>query len=127
MTTPEQPPYDPNAATQQGYGQQPLGAPLGAGPSQPLPVRSVRTGPGWFAYVVTVLALLVIAAVVVFVLQNDQPIQVKFFSYKHEYRKSSVALGGAAIAGFIAGLFLGLVPWVSARRQLRALKRARNT
>jgi len=60
------------------------------------------------------------------VLQNDQQLQVKFFSYKHVYKKSSVALGAAALVGFLAGLFLGLIPWMSARRQLRSLKRHQN-
>jgi hypothetical protein len=49
---------------------------------------------------------------------------VKFLNYRHTYRKSSVALGASAIAGFLAGLFLGLIPWLSTRRKLRALRRA---
>jgi uncharacterized integral membrane protein len=116
MTSPEQPPFDPNATR-----QQPLPAPTRA-PGVP-PVQTVKRGPGWGAYLVTVLALVILAAVIVFVLQNDQPVQVKFLSFKHTYRKSSVALGAAAIAGFLAGLFLGLIPWLSARRKLRALRR----
>jgi uncharacterized integral membrane protein len=124
MTTPDQPPYDPNATRQQSPGA-PLGAgvPPGAG-AAPVPVRTVRKGPGWVAYLVTVLALLLLAAVIVFVLQNDKSLQVKFFSWKHTFNKSSVALGAAAIAGFLAGLFLGLVPWLSARRQLRSIRRS---
>ena len=118
MTTPEQPPYDPMS--------QPVGTPLGGGPSQPVPVRTVRKGPGWGAYLVTVIGLLLLVAVIVFVLQNDQQLQVKFFSYKHTYKKSAVALGAAALVGFLAGLFLGLIPWLSARRQLRARKHSQN-
>ncbi len=118
MTTPEQPPHDPMS--------QPVGTPLGGGPSQPMPVRTVRKGPGWGAYVVTVIGLLVLIAVVVFVLQNDNPIDIKFFSWKHHFNKSAVALGAAALAGLVAGLFLGLIPWMAARRQLRALKRGQN-
>ena len=118
MTTPEQPPHDPMS--------QPVGTPLGGGPSQPLPVQTVRKGPGWGAYIITVIGLLLLVAVIVFVLQNDQPIRIKFFSYKHDFNKSSVALGAAALVGFLAGLFLGLIPWLSARRQLRSLKRTHN-
>jgi uncharacterized integral membrane protein len=117
MTSPEQPPYDPNATT-----QQPLPAPTRAAGA--LPVQTVKRGPGWGTYLVTVLALVILAAVIVFVLQNNQPVTVKFLNYKHTYRKSSVALGASAIAGFLAGLFLGLIPWMSTRRKLRALRRA---
>ncbi len=116
MTSPEQPPFDPNATT-----QQPLPSPTRATPASP--VQTAKRGPGWGAYLVTVLALLILAAVIVFVLQNDQPLTVKFLNFKHTYRKSSVALGAAAIAGFLAGLFLGLIPWLSTRRKLRALRR----
>jgi uncharacterized integral membrane protein len=115
MTTPEQPPYDPMSQT--------VNAPLGGGAAPAPPVRTVRKGPGWGAYLVTVIGLLILVAVIVFVLQNDQPIRVKFFSYKHDFKKSSIALGAAALAGFVAGLFLGLIPWMSARRQLRSLRR----
>ena len=117
MTSPEQPPYDPNATV-----QQPLPAPTRAAGTGP--VQTVKRGPGWGAYLVTVLALLILTAVIVFVLQNNQQLTVKFFSYKHTYRRSSVALGASAIAGFLAGLFLGLIPYLSSRRKLRALRRA---
>jgi uncharacterized integral membrane protein len=116
MTTPEQPPY-------QSTVSQPAGAPLGAGPAQPLPVQTVHKGPGWGAYIVTIIALLVVAAVVVFVLQNTQRIDIKFLSWKHTNVKTAVALGAAGIGGLIAGLFLGLIPWVSARRKLRTLRK----
>ena len=117
MTSPEQPPFDPNATS-----QIPLPAPTRAAGVGP--VQTVKRGPGWGTYIVTILALLILTAVIVFVLQNNQPVTVKFFSYKHTYRRSSVALGAAAIAGFLAGLFLGLIPWMSARRKLRAARRA---
>ncbi len=127
MTTPQQPPYDPDATTQQPFGQQPLGAPLGAGPSQPLPVRTVRRGPGWGTYLITILAILLLVAVIVFVVQNDAKIDIKFLSWKRTGIKTSVALGAAGIVGFLAGLFLGVIPWLSARRQLRSLKRGQTT
>ena len=118
MTSPEPPPFDPNATT-----QQPLPAPTRAAATA-VPVQTVRRGPGWGTYIITMLAILIIAAVIVFVLQNNQPVTVKFLNIKHTYRRSSVALGASAIAGFLAGLFLGLIPWMSSRRKLRAQRRA---
>ncbi len=119
MTSPEQPPFDPNATT-----QQPLPPPTRAAPASPVqPAQPVKRGPGWGAYLITVLALVILAAVIVFVLQNNEPLTVKFLNIKHHYRKSSIALGAAAIAGFLVGLFLGLIPWLSTRRKLRALRR----
>ncbi len=129
MTTSEPPPYDPNATTQQpapNYGSSPS---YGSGPgygSAPAPTQTVRKGPGWGAYLVTIVALLLIAAVVIFAIQNDQPIHIEFLSWKHNFSHTSVALGAMALGGFVAGLFLGLVPWMSARRQLRTLKRTHN-
>ncbi|HEX4432513.1 MAG TPA: lipopolysaccharide assembly protein LapA domain-containing protein [Frankiaceae bacterium] len=117
MTSPEQAPFDPNATRQQS-----LPVPTRAAGAPP--VQTVKRGPGWGTYLITILALLILAAVIIFVLQNNQPVTVKFLSYKHTYRRSSVALGASAIAGFLAGLFLGLLPWLSSRRKLRALRRA---
>jgi uncharacterized integral membrane protein len=127
MTTPDQPSNDPNATSisrpaSPGYGG---GTPSGQGypPVQPTPVRR---GPGWGAYVITVLGLIVLIAAIVFVLQNDNPVQVKFFGWDHYFKKSSAALGAAAGAGLIAGLLLGLIPWMSARRKLRNARRGVN-
>jgi lipopolysaccharide assembly protein A len=116
MTTPDEPRYDPSYT-------QPAGTTLGTGPAQPIPVRTVRRGPGWGTYVVTIIALIVVAAVIVFVLQNTQRINIKFLSWKETNVKTAVALGAAGAGGLIAGLFLGLIPWVSARRKLRSLRR----
>ena len=123
MTTPEQPSYDPNATSishpvNPGYG---AATPSGPGSA---PTQTVKRGPGWGAYAVTILGLLILIAAIVFVLQNDYPLRVKFFSYDHTYNKSSIALGAAGAAGFIAGLLLGLIPWMSARRKLRATRRS---
>jgi uncharacterized integral membrane protein len=116
MTSPDQPPFDPNATT-----FQPLPTPTRAAGVPP--VQTVKRGPGWGTYLVTVLALIIVAAVIVFVIQNNEGLTVKFLNIKHHYRRSSVALGASAIAGFLAGLFLGLIPWMSTRRKLRALRR----
>jgi uncharacterized integral membrane protein len=116
MTTPEEPRYDPSLT-------RPAGAPLGNGPAQPVPVRTVRHGPGWGTYLVTIVALVIVAAVIVFVLQNTERINIKFLSWKETNVKTAVALGAAGLGGLIAGLFLGLIPWASARRKLRAARR----
>jgi uncharacterized integral membrane protein len=118
MTSSDEPPYDPIATTQQS-----LPAPTRAAGAHS--VQTLKRGPGWGTYIVTVLALLIVAAVIVFVIQNDnEGLTVKFLSYKHHYRRSSVALGAAAIAGFLAGIFVGIIPWLSTRRKLRALRRS---
>jgi uncharacterized integral membrane protein len=116
MTTPEEPRFDPNFT-------RPASAPIGSAPAQPLPARTVKRGPGWGTYIVTIIALLVVAAVVVFVLQNTARINTHFLGWKQTRVKTAVALGAAGAGGLIAGLFLGLIPWVSARRKLRSLRR----
>ncbi len=117
MTSPDQPPFDPNATS-----QIPLPPPTRA--TGAVPVQTVKRGPGWGTYLITILALLLAAAVIVFIFQNNQGITVKFLTYKHHYNRSSFALGASALGGFLAGLFLGLLPWLSTRRKLRALRRA---
>jgi uncharacterized integral membrane protein len=116
MTTPDEPTHDPNFTT-------PVAGSFGSSPAQPVAVQTVRKGPGWGTYFVTIIALIVVAAVVVFVLQNTQRINIKFLSWKQTNVKTAVALGASAIGGLVAGLFLGLIPWVSARRKLRALRK----
>jgi uncharacterized integral membrane protein len=116
MTTPDQPTYDPNVTTA-------TGSPFGSSSAQPVAVQTVKRGPGWGTYIVTILALIIVAAVVVFVLQNTERINIKFLSWKQTHVKTAVALGAAAIGGLVAGLFLGLIPWVSARRKLRHIRR----
>ena len=113
MTTPEQPTYDPNATA--------ISQPSGSG--QP-PAQTTRSGPGWGAYVATILAVLLLAAVIIFVVQNDRPISIKFLNVRHDFDRSSVALGAAAAVGFLAGLLLGLIPWMSARRKLHHARKS---
>jgi uncharacterized integral membrane protein len=116
MTTPDEPTYDPNLTQQ-------VSTPVSHSPAQPVAVQTVKRGPGWGTYIVTILALIIVAAVVVFVLQNTEHINIKFLNWKQTNVKTADALGAAAIGGLVAGLFLGLIPWVSARRKLRHLRR----
>ena len=116
MTLPDEPTQEPNFT-------KPAAGTFGSTPAAPVPVQTVRRGPGWGTYFVTIIALIVVAAVVVFVLQNTHRISIKFLGLKEANVKTAVALGAAAIGGLVAGLFLGLIPWVSARRKLRALRR----
>jgi uncharacterized integral membrane protein len=125
MTTPEQPSYDPNATSISHPASPGYGASTPSGQGVP-PTRTVRRGPGWGAYIVTLIGVVILVAAIVFVLQNDNPIQVKFFSWNHYFKKSSAALGAAAGAGLIAGLLLGLIPWMSARRKLKNARRGVN-
>ena len=116
MTTPDEPTYDPNVT-------QTVGAPFTRDPAAPVAVQTVRRGPGWGTYFVTIVALVVVAAVVVFVLQNTVRINIKFLGWKQTNVKTADALGAAGIGGLVAGLFLGLIPWVSARRKIRTLRK----
>ena len=68
-------------------------------------------------------ALVVLAAVIVFVAQNTQPIDIKFLSWKHHFDKTSIVLGAVAIGGLVVGLLIGLIPWTSSRRKLRAARK----
>jgi uncharacterized integral membrane protein len=117
MTTPEQPPYDPSQTTV----SRPAGTPLGAGSP---PAHRGRRGPGWGAYVITVIALILLIAVIVFIVQNDARLHIKFFGWDKYNVKSAYALGAAGLVGFLAGIFLGLIPWLSARRRLRSARRS---
>jgi putative membrane protein len=116
MTTPDHPTHEAEFTT-------PAAGSYGSTPAAPVPVQTVKRGPGWGTYFVTIVALIIVAAVVVFVLQNTQRINIKFLGWKETNVKTAVALGAAAIGGLVAGLFLGLIPWASARRQLRHVRR----
>jgi uncharacterized integral membrane protein len=120
MTTSEQPPYDPGQTTV----SHPAGVPQGAG--SPSPQHRIRRGPGWGAYLITVIALILLIAVIVFIVQNDARLHIKFFSWDKYNVRSAYALAAAGGVGFLAGIFLGLIPWLSARRKLRGLRRGVN-
>jgi uncharacterized integral membrane protein len=116
MVTPEPPSYESPPPGQ------PLPAPTRAA-TPAVPVATVRKGPGWGTYLITVVAVLVAAAVIVFAFQNTQPIDIKFLGWKHHFDKTSTVLISVAVGGLIVGLLLGLIPWISARRKLRAARK----
>jgi uncharacterized integral membrane protein len=116
MAMPETPSYPPQTPNEQ------LPAPTRA-TTPAVPEATARKGPRWGTYFVTVVALVLLAAVIVFVFQNTQPIDIKFLSWKHHFDKTSWVLGAVAVGGLIVGLLLGLVAWNSSRRKMRAARR----
>lgn len=82
-----------------------------------------RAGVPWTTYAITVLAFILIIIVVVFITQNTVHVQIKFFG-KTKSASVASALAGAAAVGFVAGLLLGLVTQIRARRELRAYRKA---
>jgi uncharacterized integral membrane protein len=116
MVMPEPPSYESPPP------HQPLPAPTRAA-TPAVPVATARKGPGWGTYLVTFVALLVAAAVIVFAFQNTQPIDIKFLGWKHRFDKTSTVLGAVAVGGLLVGLLVGLIPWMSSRRKLRAARK----
>jgi uncharacterized integral membrane protein len=116
MVSPESPSYPPQPPIE------PLPAPTRAA-TPAVQESPSRKGPSWGTYLLTVVALIVLAAIIVFVWQNTQPIDIKFLSWKHHFSKTSWVLGAVAVGGLVVGLFLGLIPWMSSRRKLRAARR----
>jgi uncharacterized integral membrane protein len=72
---------------------------------------------------ITVVAVLVAAAVIVFAFQNTQPIEIKFLGWRHHFDKTSTVLVSVAVGGLVVGLLIGLIPWISARRKLRSARK----
>jgi uncharacterized integral membrane protein len=124
MVSPESPSYPPQPPQPPQPPIEPLPAPTRAATPAVAEVATPRKGPGWGTYLVTVMALVVLAAVVVFVLQNTQPIDIKFLTWKHHFDKTSWVLGAVAVGGLIVGLFLGLIPRMTSRRKQRAARRS---
>jgi uncharacterized integral membrane protein len=152
MTSPGQPPLGPNEP--QGGGQPtstfPTGQPNAGGYGQPGATAGhqpgavqpggpgpsgyddqggagrggrAKQGPGWFTYLLTLLAAIIAIGVAVFIAQNTDRTTIDFFG-THKSLSVAAALGIALAAGFLSGLFLGLIPALKAKRQLRQLRRA---
>jgi uncharacterized integral membrane protein len=129
MTQPGQPPQGP---IQPGQGPTPTstysttGQPASSSsfpPAQPEPAGRARSGPGWVAYLFTLIAAVIAIAVAVFIAQNTDKTTIDFFGTSKTLSIAG-ALGIALAAGFQIGLLLGLIPALRAKRQLRQLRRA---
>jgi uncharacterized integral membrane protein len=142
MTQPEHPPYNPNQPASQptstfptgggagqpgGTGQlgqpgQP-GAP-GAGPATgPGRIERIKSGPGLFGYLLTLIAAVIAVGVAVFIAQNTDRTTIEFFGSNKSISLAG-ALGISVAAGFIVGLLIGLLPQFRLRRELRGYRRA---
>jgi uncharacterized integral membrane protein len=99
-----------------------------SGPAEPAttgttgtaPVRRSRTGGLWVALILSALVLLFL---LVFILQNGDPVQISFFAL-HGVLPTGVALLLAAIAGMLLVGILGSVRIVQLRRVARRGARA---
>jgi uncharacterized integral membrane protein len=118
----------PGAA--QPYGGQPTApytsqpttpyAPPGAPPA-PTQGR-LKQGPGWGVYAVTVLALLLLVAVVVFIVQNTDTTEIQFFWWTGRVTIAG-AIGVGALAGLLVGLIVGFILQIPLRKRLKAANR----
>src|SRR5512135_2829767 len=125
MTTPPNPMQKPGAA--QPYGGQPTApytgqpgtpyAPPGA-PAAPKQSR-LKQGPGWGVYAITVVALLLFVAVVVFIVQNTDTTQIQFFWWTGNATIAG-AIGISALAGLLVGLIVGFILQIPLRKRLKA-------
>ena len=133
MTMPSDPMKKPGGA--QPYGGQPAapyagqpaapyagqpGAPYAQPGTPPAPPqgRGLKQGPGWAVYVITVLALVLLTAVVVFIVQNTIQYQIKFFGWTGSVSLAA-AIGLAALAGLVVGLIVGFILQLPLRKRLK--------
>jgi uncharacterized integral membrane protein len=132
MTMPSDPMKKPGGA--QPYAGQPAapyagqpgapyaqpGAPYAQPGTPPAPQqgRGLKQGPGWAVYAITVLALVLLTAVVVFIVQNTIQYQIKFFGWTG-YVSLAAAIGLAALAGLLVGLIVGFILQLPLRKRLK--------
>jgi uncharacterized integral membrane protein len=113
-------------AGQPGTGQSGTGGPSGGYPDQQQGESRrggrVKQGPGWFTYLLTLLAAIVAVAIAVFIAQNTDRTTIEFFGTSKSM-SIATALGIALAAGFLIGLLLGLIPALKAKRELRQIRR----
>ncbi|KLL12373.1 MULTISPECIES: lipopolysaccharide assembly protein LapA domain-containing protein [Protofrankia] len=93
-------------------------------PAGPAPAGG-RRGVSYVVYAVTVLVLLLAIAVIVFVVRNDQRVNVWLFGSIHNTSLAG-ALAASAAAGLVIGLLVGLITQVKVRRELRQYRRGRH-
>lgn len=90
--------------------------PAAAGPAGPAPaVKHSRTGVLWTGLILSALVLLFL---LVFIIQNDQPVLISFFALEGVL-PSGVALLLAAIAGILLGAIPGTLRILQLRRAAR--------
>ena len=125
MTMPPNPMQKPGAA--QPYGGQPA-APYGGQPATPYappgappaPKQGrLKQGPGWGVYAITVVALLLFVAVVVFIVQNTDTTRIQFFWWTGDVTIAG-AIGISALAGLLVGLIVGFILQIPLRKRLKA-------
>ncbi|MBL7497798.1 DUF1049 domain-containing protein [Frankia sp. CNm7] len=114
--------YDRPGHPGSGHVPAPAGAPVEPAGTGPQPPGKRRHGVSWVVYAATVAVLVLAILVIVFVIKNDQPVNVWLFGTT---KRMSVAgaLSMAALAGLVVGLLIGLIPQVGLRRRLRAARR----
>ncbi|MBX6389933.1 MAG: DUF1049 domain-containing protein [Frankia sp.] len=132
MTTPEQSMWKGATAHPSGPvpspATPPVTVPTPGGPAGPAtqagPEAGRRRGVSPVLYAATVVVLLLAILVILFVVKNDQQVNVWLFG---STRRMSVAaaLSMSAGAGLVVGLLLGLVGHISLRRRWNARRQAR--
>ncbi len=102
----------------------------GAGPTTPAPPAGPvpaerRRAVGYSTYAITVLVLLLAIAVIVFVVQNDQRVNIWLFGSTHNMSLAG-ALAASAAAGLLIGLLIGLITQIKVRKELRQYRRGKH-
>jgi uncharacterized integral membrane protein len=107
---------DPVPAPTTGPAAEPSPGPSATGTAPP--VRRTRTGGLWVALILSALVLLFL---LVFILQNGEPVQISFFAFQ-----GVLPTGVALLLAAIAGVLLVAIPGSMRILQLRrAARRAR--
>ena len=70
-------------------------------------------------YAITVIALLLLVAVVVFIVQNTDKAEIQFFWWTGRVTIAG-AIGVGALAGLLVGLIIGFMLQVPLRKRLKA-------
>ncbi|WP_250285257.1 MULTISPECIES: lipopolysaccharide assembly protein LapA domain-containing protein [unclassified Frankia] len=93
-------------------------------PAEPVPAER-RRGVAYSTYAITVLVLLLAIAVIVFVVQNNQRVDIWLFGSTHNMSLAG-ALAAATAAGLLIGLLIGLITQIRVRKELRQYRRGRH-
>ncbi len=93
-------------------------------PAGPAPAER-RRGVGYSTYAITVLVLLLTITMIVFVVQNDQRVNIWLFGSTHNMSLAG-ALAASAAAGLVIGLLIGLITQIKVRKELRQYRRGKH-